>query len=68
MDNEIWGRASQFLKELRCENTARNSIVNLPEYNKALKTKSRCYKEYEKAVRKISDEEQEKIKQYMDAV
>ena len=39
MKNEVWDKISEFLKELRCENTERSSYINLPEYKNAVKEK-----------------------------
>ena len=37
MDERVWEKTAQFLKELRCEDTGRLSQLQLPEYQKAVK-------------------------------
>ena len=37
MDERVWEKTAQFLKELRCEDTGRLSQLQLPEYQKAMK-------------------------------
>ena len=32
MDERVWEKTAQFLKELRCEDTGRLSQLQLPEY------------------------------------
>ena len=39
MDERVWEKTAQFLKELRCEDTGRLSQLQLPEYQKAMKEK-----------------------------
>lgn len=68
MENEVWSRVAEFLKELRCEDTNRNSYIELPEYKEALKEKSKYCSEYEKAVQNIEDIKRKKIQRYVDAV
>lgn len=68
MDNVVWNKTVQFLKELRCENTGRDSYLKLPEFKIASEEKARCRKEYEKAIHKVAEEEHEKIQQYMDSI
>lgn len=36
MDERVWEKTAQFLKELRCEDTGRLSQLQLPEYQKAV--------------------------------
>lgn len=68
MQNEVWSRMAQFLKELRCENTGRDSYLELPEYKTALKNKSQLCTEYEETVQKIQGTDRKKIERYVDAV
>lgn len=68
MENEVWGKAAQFLKELRCENTSRESYLELPEYKAAVTKKSKCLNEYEDVIKELQEEKQEIIKRYLFSV
>lgn len=68
MDDAVWSKTAQFLKELRCENTERDSYLKLPELKKASEEKARCRREYEKAIHNVAEDEREKIQQYMDSI
>lgn len=39
MDERVWEKTAQFLKELRCEDTGRLSQLQLPEYQKGYERK-----------------------------
>ncbi len=68
MENEVWNKVAQFLKELRCEDIDRNSYLELPRCKKAIQEKNRNCAEYENAVRKVGADLQKKIQMYVDAV
>lgn len=68
MNNEVWVKAAQFFKELRCENTGRSSYLTLPEYKKALEEKVVRYKDYEDVVAKVEKKDRDKIQKYMDSI
>ena len=50
MDERVWEKTAQFLKELRCEDTGRLSQLQLPEYQKAMKEKFSYQPIYEQTV------------------
>lgn len=65
MDDRIWEKTAQFLKELRCEDTGRLSQLQLPEYQKAVKEKFLYQPIYEKTVSEVTDEQERVIEKYV---
>lgn len=65
MDDRIWEKTAQFLKELRCEDTDRSSHVQLPEYQKAVKEKFSYQPMYKQTVSKVTDEQKCIIEKYV---
>lgn len=61
MNNEIWKKTAVFLKELRCEDTGRDSYIELPDYIEALKEK----RESEKGMGEILSQLDEKSRFYI---
>ena len=57
MDERVWEKTAQFLKELRCEDTGRLSQLQLPEYQKAMKEKFSYQPIYEQTVCEMTDEQ-----------
>ena len=57
MDERVWEKTAQFLKELRCEDTGRLSQLQLPEYQKAMKEKFSYQPIYEKTVAEMTNEQ-----------
>ena len=57
MDERVWEKTAQFLKELRCEDTGRLSQLQLPEYQKAMKEKFSYQPIYEQIVSEMTDEQ-----------
>ena len=55
MDERVWEKTAQFLKELRCEDTGRLSQLQLPEYQKAMKEKFSYQPIYEQTVCEMTD-------------
>lgn len=68
MENQIWQKAALFLKELRCEDIKRNSIIHLDscqyekEYLETLK------ETYDREVASLSEAQQKIIADYMEQV
>lgn len=66
MNNEVWKKTADFLKELRCEGTGRISYIELPEYNDALKEKIRSQKLAEKTIFKMDYKSKNYIREYIE--
>lgn len=62
MDERVWEKTAQFLKELRCEDTGRLSQLQLPEYQKAMKEKFSYQPIYEQTVCEMTDEQKWNIR------
>lgn len=66
MENQIWEKMAIFLKELRCEDIRRSSIIHLDscqnekEYLKELK------KVYDKEIADLSEKQKDCIAEYME--
>ena len=65
MDERVWEKTAQFLKELRCEDTGRLSQLQLPEYQKAMKEKFSYQPIYEQTVCEMTDEQKCVIEKYV---
>ena len=65
MDERVWEKTAQFLKELRCEDTGRLSQLQLPEYQKAVKEKFSYQPIYEKTVAEMTNEQRCVIENYV---
>lgn len=65
MDERVWEKTAQFLKELRCEDTGRLSQLQLPEYQKAMKEKFSYQPIYEKTVAEMTNEQRCVIENYV---
>lgn len=57
----VWGKLTEFLKQLRCENTDRDSYIHLPEYETALHERGKARKLYETSIALISDKERKNM-------
>lgn len=68
MNNIVWERAAQFLKELRCEDIERSSNIKLPEYQLAIKEKGTYQKIYEQIVSGIKEADKDVIEKYVSIV
>ena len=68
MKNEVWDKISEFLKELRCENTERSSYINLPEYKNAVKEKGKQIDRFEQILSELSKTQREIIHSYITSV
>ena len=66
MDERVWEKTAQFLKELRCEDTGRLSQLQLPEYQKAMKEKFSYQPIYEQTVCEMTDEQKCVIEKYVE--
>ena len=65
MDERVWEKTAQFLKELRCEDTGRLSQLQLPEYQKAAKEKFSYRPIYEQTVSEVTEEQKRIIGKYV---
>ena len=65
MDERVWEKTAQFLKELLCEDTVRLSQLQLPEYQKAMKEKFSYQPIYEQTVCEMTDEQKCVIEKYV---
>ena len=65
MDERVWEKTAQFLKELRCEDTGRLSQLQLPEYQKAVKEKFSYRPIYEQKVSEVTEEQKRIIGKYV---
>lgn len=65
MDERVWEKTAQFLKELRCEDTGRLSQLQLPEYQKAVKEKFSYRQIYEQTVSEVTEEQKRIIGKYV---
>ena len=65
MDERVWEKTAQFLKELRCEDTGRLSQLQLPEYQKAVKEKFSYRPIYEQTVSEVTEEQKRIIGKYV---
>ncbi len=63
MDERVWEKTAQFLKELRCEDTGRLSQLQLPEYQKAVKEKFSYRPIYEQTVSEVTEEQKRVIRE-----
>lgn len=68
MENTVWSKAAQFLKMLRCEDTGRESYLELPEYKDALEEKRDRRENAEHAFRQIEPGDRKEIQEYIDAL
>lgn len=64
--NIVWSKLVEFLKQLRCEDIGRDSYIHLPEYETALREKSKARKLYETSIALISDAERQNIQTYFE--
>ena len=64
MDERVWEKTAQFLKELRCEDTGRLSQLQLPEYQQDMKEKFSYQPIYEQTVCEMTDEQKCVIEKY----
>lgn len=65
MDDKIWEKTAQFLKELRCEDTGRLSQLQLPEYQKAVKEKFSYQPIYKQTISEMTGEQKRVIEKYV---
>ena len=65
MDERVWEKTAQFLKELRCEDTGRLSQLQLPEYQKAVKEKFSYRPICEQTVSEVTEEQKRIIGKYV---
>lgn len=68
MEDSIWEKTAQFLKELRCEDTGRLSHLQLPEYQIVVKEKGMYQSIYEQAVSGIKEDQKCVIEKYVSLV
>lgn len=68
MDDNLWEKTAQFLKELRCEDTGRLSHLQLPEYQRAVSEKGNYQVDYERTINEIKEEQKCIIENYIGLV
>lgn len=64
--NIVWSKLAEFLKQLRCEDTDRDSYIHLSEYETALHERGKARKLYETSIALISDAERQNIQIYFE--
>lgn len=68
MEEMVWSKINQFMKELRCEDVGRVSFCKTKEYRQALHNKSLMYEEYLQSLKAIPMEHEEKIEEYIEMI
>lgn len=68
MERQVWDKVRHFLELLRCENIDRESIVDTKEFQEARKVLSDKNTIYQQSLADIQQTEQEKIKDYVEAL
>ncbi|MEF2878639.1 MAG: hypothetical protein U0N90_09505 [Blautia sp.] len=64
--NIVWSKFAEFLKQLRCEDTDRDSYIHLLEYEMVLHEKGKAKKLYETSMALISEAERQNIQSYFE--
>lgn len=67
-ENQVWEKVAQFLQELRCESISRASKCETEEYLAAMYEKKAKYKAWAKCLAELKPDQQEVIKEYINAV
>lgn len=68
MEELVWNKIAQFLKELRCEDISRESYCETREYKEAMLERTEKQREYQDVLNKLETREQEKIEAYIGAI
>ncbi len=66
MENQVWVKVSLFLKELRCEDIKRNSIIHLESCQKEKKALKIFRQVWEKEQKNLSELQQRAICNYIE--
>ena len=65
MQNKIWEQVEQFLNRLRCENTARDTAVEVPGYKETQEEMERLREKCEAAVQRLPQEQRQLLLEWM---
>ena len=68
MENLVWSKMNQFLRELRCEDASRGSYFETEEYRNAITEKMGKRRRYQEALANFPSVEKECIEAYVEAV
>lgn len=68
MEKLVWDKVREYLEVLRCEDVDRESIVDTKELQKAKQTLSNQSAVYQQCIANIQKEDQDKIKDYVEAL
>lgn len=68
MEKLVWDKVKEFLEVLRCEDVDRESIVDTRELQEAKQTLSKQTAVYQQCIVNIQKENQDKIKDYVEAL
>lgn len=68
MEKLVWDKVKGFLEVLRCEDVDRESIVDTRELQEAKQTLSNRTTVYQQYIANIQKEDQDKIKDYVEAL
>lgn len=68
MEKMVWDKVKEFLEVLRCEDADRESIVDTKELQEAKQTLSNQTAVYQQCIANAQKEDQEKIKDYVEAL
>ena len=66
MKNQIWEKVALFLKELRCEDIRRSSIIHLDSCQKEKKYLNELKKVYDKEIANLPEEQAKSIFDYIE--
>ena len=68
MENQVWVKVSLFLKELRCEDIKRNSVIHLESCQKEKKALKIVRQIWEKEQKNLSELQQKTICNYIEQI
>ena len=68
MENQVWVKVSLFLKELRCEDIKRNSVIHLESCQKEKKALKIVRQIWEKEQKNLSELQQKTICKYIEQI
>lgn len=68
MENQVWEKTVLFLKELRCEDIKRNSIIHLDSCQHEKECLKTLRETYDREVASLSEAQQKIIADYMEQV
>lgn len=68
MEEQVWGKISQFLKELHCEDTGRESYCETPEFKKVFQEKGEKSERYQECIETMQPMKRAIIEDYIEAI